>query len=246
MARRDRKLSEAEQAALAEWLAADPEHSSAFHHMERVWQFCDRLEEWRPSHSVQPNPDLLEPRRVWPRLLAAALSATAIAAVLILSFLLPGPVANPEKTLQGGDLAASSPQAHTRVIIGAHGNQLMEDGSYIEVCSNTILEVNFSQSQRHVHLVRGEALFTVAHDASRPFVVEAVDVTIRAIGTAFRVGLNQFDVSVEVTEGSVEISDGALPKELEINAGMVLVAGEKTVFRYKRLIPFNEIPSSGN
>jgi transmembrane sensor len=243
LARRDRGLSASEQAAYMEWLAADPAHAPAIQHLERVWRMCDRLEEWRPSHSAQPNPDLLAPRRTWPRLLAASLGATAIAAVLILSFLLPAPVANPEKPPQGGEWAASSQQAQTRVITGAHGNQRLEDGSSIEIRSDTILEVDFSQTRRHVHLVRGEAFFTVAHDASRPFVVEAAGVTIRSLGTAFSVGLDQFDVLVEVTEGSVEVREDALPKEPETIPGMVLAAGEKAVLRYKRLIPFDELPA---
>ena len=52
---------------------------------------------------------------------------------------------------------------------------------------------------------RGEVLFDVAHDEKRPFLVIAGDTTIRAIGTAFNVELNDRNIEVTVTDGIVEV-----------------------------------------
>src|SRR5690349_20668988 len=55
----------------------------------------------------------------------------------------------------------------------------------------TLLEVDFSAKSRAVRLIAGEALFQVAKDAARPFVVAAGDARVRAIGTAFNVRLRE-------------------------------------------------------
>jgi transmembrane sensor len=56
-----------------------------------------------------------------------------------------------------------------------------------------------------VRLVRGEALFDVAKDGARPFVVIAGGVAVQAVGTAFTVRLNPKAVDVLVTEGRVAV-----------------------------------------
>ncbi|MEI9987591.1 MAG: FecR domain-containing protein [Aliidongia sp.] len=49
------------------------------------------------------------------------------------------------------------------------------------------LKVDFTAPTRHVVLERGEAFFKVAHDANRPFVVEADPRQIVVTGTEFDV-----------------------------------------------------------
>jgi transmembrane sensor len=66
-------------------------------------------------------------------------------------------------------------------------------------------EVKFTEHERGVRLMRGEALFTVTKDASRPFVVTAGAVTVRAVGTAFSVRHAPASVDVLVTEGRVAV-----------------------------------------
>ncbi len=64
--------------------------------------------------------------------------------------------------------------------------------------------------QRRVVLREGEASFQVAHDEQRPFIVQAGDVSVRAVGTAFSVRMRPSGVEVIVTEGVVEVMrDGA-------------------------------------
>ncbi len=60
---------------------------------------------------------------------------------------------------------------------------------------------------RQFELVKGRALFTVAHDPTRPFIVNAGELTIRAIGTAFNVYKTIEDrVLISVSEGKVQIN----------------------------------------
>ncbi|MEZ5892087.1 MAG: FecR domain-containing protein [Parvularculaceae bacterium] len=79
------------------------------------------------------------------------------------------------------------------------------DGSSVTLNTNSILEQGFSGKQRIVRLMSGEAIFDVAHDKSRPFLVYAADGVIRAVGTRFAVRVEPDNVSVTVTEGRVEM-----------------------------------------
>lgn len=82
----------------------------------------------------------------------------------------------------------------------------LSDGSKLTLNTNTQTKVRFREEERDIALVRGEALFNVAHDASRPFIVRAKDVQVRAIGTAFNVRVDDARVDVVVTEGVVEVT----------------------------------------
>ena len=73
----------------------------------------------------------------------------------------------------------------------------------------TEVTVQFNERQRNIRLIRGEALFEVAHDTARPFLVHVNDIAVRAVGTAFAVRLEAAQVDVTVTEGIVEVAEPA-------------------------------------
>jgi transmembrane sensor len=85
----------------------------------------------------------------------------------------------------------------------------LEDGSTMLLNTATAVAVRFSKQQRDIQLIRGEALFEVAHDTTRPFLVRANDIAVRAVGTAFAVRLEAGQVDVTVTEGVVEVANSA-------------------------------------
>jgi transmembrane sensor len=82
----------------------------------------------------------------------------------------------------------------------------LTDGSTMILNTDSEVTVHLTKAQRDIHLLRGEALFEVAHDTARPFVVQANDTAVRAVGTAFAVRLETAQVDVTVTEGVVEVS----------------------------------------
>jgi transmembrane sensor len=84
--------------------------------------------------------------------------------------------------------------------------RILEDGSSVELNHGAAVTTEFSATERRVTLVRGEALFTVAKDPARPFVVRAGGVDVRAVGTAFSVRLDPTAVEVLVTEGRVALA----------------------------------------
>lgn len=82
----------------------------------------------------------------------------------------------------------------------------LADGSAVTLNTDSALRVRYDESFRKVALLRGEALFDVAKDPARPFVVAAGSVRVRAVGTSFvvRTGLSGA-VAVIVREGVVEV-----------------------------------------
>jgi len=103
----------------------------------------------------------------------------------------------------------------------------LPDGSVVELNGDSEVRVAFAPDLRRVRLVRGEAHFTVARDAARPFVTEAGEVAVRALGTAFNVRLGAGAVEVLVTEGKVRVAERGAPAEA--TAGTVVAVNERVV-----------------
>lgn len=82
----------------------------------------------------------------------------------------------------------------------------LNDGSLVSVGPRTQLRNQFGERQRLLRLASGEALFEVAKDASRPFIVDAELAVVRATGTRFGVSRRDLEVVVTVEEGTVLVS----------------------------------------
>ncbi|MBT2189174.1 FecR domain-containing protein [Sphingobium sp. H33] len=81
----------------------------------------------------------------------------------------------------------------------------LADGSVVTLDSNTRLVVRLSPSRRDISMMAGHALFQVAKDTRRPFVVTAHDRTITALGTLFDVRIYPRGLRVTLAKGSVAI-----------------------------------------
>ncbi|WP_104381145.1 FecR family protein [Sphingobacterium sp. HMA12] len=94
----------------------------------------------------------------------------------------------------------------------------LSDGTRVWVNSESELtyNANFEKNQRKVRL-KGEAYFEVAKDTKRPFVVEANDLSIQAIGTAFDINSYKPNAKVLLTEGRLKVN--GQKKEIFIDAG---------------------------
>jgi len=196
LARRDRGLSPAEQDEFSQWLQADPRHREWFARHGETWSELDQLARWRPAHSAQPNPDLLARPARCPRRLAAVLIPLAAAAAVTLGILVFRSVRAPAVPATPLESAV----AHD------YDQRVLEDGSVIDLNHGGEIEVRYTATERRVWLTHGEAHFTVAKNAARPFTVRAGKIDIRAVGTAFNVRLESRAVEVLVTEGRVQVT----------------------------------------
>jgi transmembrane sensor len=83
----------------------------------------------------------------------------------------------------------------------------LSDGSRMVLNTASQATVRFDKTRREIELATGEGLFQVTKDPSRPFVVRAGFVSVRAVGTVFAVRTVDQRVDVTVTEGVVELVD---------------------------------------
>jgi transmembrane sensor len=107
---------------------------------------------------------------------------------------------------------------------------VLGDGSFVDLNAHTTIRTQMLPRERRIALQEGEAHFAVAHDTSRPFIVEAAGVSVRAVGTAFNVRVTEQRVEVLVLEGKVEVSEnrpgatGPLPAHSQLGvADRVLI-----------------------
>lgn len=183
-------LAEAEQAEFDAWLAADDRHLGAYMRLRAVWARFDRLGALRPSSAEAA----ISRGSVWRHWRPAA--AAAMLAVVLAS---------------GGYYAWRRPEAPKTfdTAIGEVRRLAMEDGSVVEMNTNSEVNVAYSDHSRDVWLAHGEGNFTVAKNKSRPFIVHAGDTTVTAVGTAFSVDATRPDqLRVAVSEGTVAVRRG--------------------------------------
>jgi transmembrane sensor len=146
------------------------------------------------------------------------------------------------RRIVGVTLAAAAAVALLFVVLGSRASEfltgkaerhvaLLEDGSRVELNAQTALQVRLSRSERRVTLARGEALFTVAKDPARPFIVETPVGLVRVTGTVFNIRADRATaerVEVTVLEGSVRVrarSEAVDEAALRPGAQAVLVGG---------------------
>lgn len=172
------------QSDLDAWLAGDTRRRGAFLRAEAAWRMLDRA-----SVPIdEPEGNESEPAPVSRRWLLAG--AGGLAASIVLAIALLG-VSDPRP----GKIETARGEIR-RVPLG--------DGSMAVVNTASRVAVALAPDTRAVTLDQGEAWFQVAKDKTRPFVVSAGDVRVRAIGTAFSVRRHSGGADVQVTEGVVE------------------------------------------
>lgn len=119
--------------------------------------------------------------------------------------------------------------------------ELLADGSKVFLNKHTKLTVEggFNGKKRRLKL-EGEAFFEVVHDAQKPFVIEAGGIQIKDIGTAFNVKAQpgSDSVTVSVSEGIVDITNGEQTVQLMANQSLVYVRSTNTLGKTSN-IPVN-------
>jgi len=95
--------------------------------------------------------------------------------------------------------------------IGEQRSIYLEDGSRVELNAGSKIRVRLNDRRRGIELLKGEALFQVAKDEHRPFIVTTGDAQLRALGTRFDVDRRLSRTIVSVVEGRVALSAALAP-----------------------------------
>jgi transmembrane sensor len=217
LARRNGGLSAAERAEFDAWIARDSQHASALAAMEAAW---DKLGALRQSGEAERMwAELAARRQQRVRRRRTTWSALGMAAALAVFSTIY--FRAPEPAMIEPAAIASRPTTRT-----------LADGSKVALRPGAVINVDFSAGFRRVLLVRGEALFSVTKDASRPFIVRSGNVEVRAVGTEFSVGQAADAVTVFVTEGRIAVAQTEEKTTLSspsAAAPIFAVAGERVV-----------------
>ncbi len=203
--------------AWQDWMAVSPDHRRAFARIETLIGVLDTAGETEINGLGAPVDDqvgasrsrerssgsvlsLMAPvsgtnksergKPAWAGAIAASIAAFAIAGYLVFAGGLGQDTASP--------LRYETAQNQQRAIS-------LADGSIVELGSDAIVTVSYTDEERHLHLQAGEAVFTVAKNPKRPFVVRAGEGSVTAIGTVFNVRTSGADVQVRVLEGTVAV-----------------------------------------
>jgi transmembrane sensor len=179
--------SDADRRDFQAWLAADPDHPRAYAKLERTWGAVQSLQHLKGRAAA--NDSAPSPRRSWTRPLIA-IAASALLAVGGLYWFTRTP-----SSFAPSEHYATAP-AEVRTIT-------LADGSTITLSGAGVASIAISDSERRVELTRGYALFDVAHDSDRPFVVHTPEGDITVLGTSFVVRIGEGEVRTTVLRGSV-------------------------------------------
>lgn len=198
------ELGEAEAVAFDTWLSAMPENALAFDAALAVSHAYAAAGEHVARH--------LSDRRARPAVgRRAFLGFGAVAAAAALAVVIA-----PQFSQSNIDTYATAK--------GQRSTIRLADGSTIDLNGGTRLSVSLGRDGRHVSLAEGQAVFDVAHDARRPFLIDVGDRVVRVVGTQFDVRRLDGKLSVTVARGAVEVrpTGGAAGKAYRLHPGQRL------------------------
>ncbi|MCR5875041.1 FecR domain-containing protein [Phenylobacterium sp. J426] len=210
------EVSEADGLAFDAWLAAAPDHPEAYRAALAAWQAFDGceaavLDELAAEATRETRRAARRPgaSRRW--LIGGGM---AIAAGLTAVAVLPTLDAPTVQTYATGK--------------GQHERITLADGSVVDLNAESQLTVRFGRRAREVELGDGQAVFDVAHDAKRPFTIEASGRAVRVLGTQFDVRNRAGDVTVTVARGRVQVRPVA---SVQGGQAFVLTPGQRLAIR---------------
>lgn len=175
------------------WRAASVLHQEAFARLQNHWGELDGLR----AAGGQAGGSKRRP---------AMLAGAAIAAALVVGVVLAGAqlmLPQPGSGTQLADVGVYETP------VGGQETVELADGSTVVLNTASQIEVRYSDTERSVRLLEGEAFFDVAKDADRPFRVYAGSGMAAALGTAFSVRLHDSEIELVVAEGRVSYASVA-------------------------------------
>ncbi|MEM6497134.1 MAG: FecR domain-containing protein [Pseudomonadota bacterium] len=217
----DGEASKDLQDQFEEWLNGYPRHDAAYREVVQSWSRSEDLRDVFQDAGARPTPDRQAaayttwpplptkqgPQRRLPWRMGAIAASIAVAVLALPEAML---------RLEADHLTAT----------GEVTSITLNDESRVWLDTNSALAVDFSKPRRDLSLLRGAAIFDVAHNPERPFAVQVGQAEIRALGTVFAIHeAGDASILIQVTEGSVEVIstiEGAQPTTKVIEAGLQL------------------------
>jgi transmembrane sensor len=198
----EREMPREQREELVDWLRESAVHVAELLRVASVHGALEQFEQWTRiatdgfddeaavvalrAHCTAHVPTKSRSPLIWS--MAAVVTCVVVAATLLVS------------SLRGQTI-------HTER--GERREVALADGSVVQIDPESRLRFRFEDDARRVFLDAGRALFHVAKNPKRPFLVQVDATTVRAVGTAFAVERAQQGVVVTVAEGKVAVEDTA-------------------------------------
>jgi transmembrane sensor len=167
------------------WIEANPAHAAAFEIATDAWELGGSIPASRFPRMAHPG--------LAPRSFLSAQRLVIVAGLCVVAI--------------GAGFYINRDNSVITTGVGEQRMLTLEDGSRIYLNTDTKLAVHFDKDRRLVRLVEGEAMFDVAKNPSRPFIVDAGEKQVRAVGTEFVVRRDPHELAVTLVEGTVRIAD---------------------------------------
>jgi len=195
------------------WLMASPDHMAAYEEVEQTWIDLDELGpgvaaaldgpvSLKAARARRREAGLT--RRAW--LVAGGALAASVAAAVVALNLQPSLTPTVYETSPG----------ETRAVA-------LADGSHLLLNAGTKLAVTLGRAERRVEMAEGEAVFDVAHDERRPFVISTGQRDVRVVGTRFNLRQRDGRFALAVERGVVEVRPADSPDAAPVR----VAAGER-------------------
>jgi transmembrane sensor len=192
--------------AFEQWLGASPDHAAAYERLEAVWaELGERGPEITAALDAPANLAAYRAARtsradVSRRLLIAggALAAASVAVGIVgVNGLRPAP-----------------PQVYSTEP-GETRRLTLADGSQVWLNAGSRLEARLGRRAREIRMTEGEAVFDVARDPARPFLIDTGEREVRVVGTRFNLRQRPNAFALTVSHGVVEVRrPGETPRRL--------------------------------
>lgn len=233
--------SHEQRAAFLAWLRASTVHVEEFLRLSTLDRRLRRRELW-PDDSLEDLVAAAKAPEVTP------LSASAVAtrqpdpmqrrrlmriAASVAVAVLTGSAFFALQLWRSGDFGATT----YATAVGEQRSITLADGSVVDLNSQSRLRTRYTDREREVQLLSGEAIFKVAKNPHRPFRVRVGTTDIVAIGTAFNVDAHDARTVVTVIEGKVRVTGASDRQSTPALSPVELERGEQVVIAGDRPAP---------
>lgn len=211
----DEDVSDADRHAFHTWCQADPRHAVAIERMRSLWGSFDTVPA-KPARRALNR--AFAPRR------SRGAQVAGVLGVVLCAWL--------------GVQQAPIWMADQRTGVGERRQIALEDGSQLQLNSNSAVDVRFDGHQRVIELLQGELWVEVAKDAQRPFVVRTDQGTASALGTRYLVKRAADGTTV------VTVIESTVAVKGDTGEGVKVTAGQRSVLDHGQPQPPRAIGSS--
>lgn len=192
----DEDVTEADRHAFDNWCQADPRHVVAIERMRGLWGSLDTL----PA-----KPARIALNRAFTVQRSRSTQVAGVLGVVLCGWL--------------GLQHLPVWMADQRTGVGERRQIVLEDGSQLQLNSNSAVDVKFDGHQRVIDLLQGELWVEVAKDAQRPFVVRTDQGTATALGTRYLVKRAEDGTTVVTVIESTVAVKGTTRDGVKVTAG---------------------------